>query len=221
MERKIHDFFAQEIMPEACARRIENRMTHSPKPFMQWRRIATVAAALVLVLALFNAEAISATADSLWNEIAHALKPEVAQELDKDVGNIGADKYNGYGGLTYTQGDHDSSVSWDCVSTFVEVVDGRLIFSGNGEYIDITDLCSEDKAYVYPLSSGNGTIHYLCVGGTADDYGYAELIFDYNKPDTPFVTAYTCNSFLTFDDEHVLRNWYSSLLISLGLDYLT
>ena len=221
MERKIYDFFDGETMPEDCARCIESRMIRRLKAAPAWRRYAAAAAAvLVLMLAVFNADAICAQAESIWDEIANALKPEVAAELDKEVGKIGAGKYIGYGAMTYIETDNGSAGSWDCSVNFLEVVDGRLIFTGNGEYIDITDLCSEDEAYVYPLDSGNGTIHYLCVGGTPEYFGYTELIFDYNKPDTPFVTGYGYNTADTIDDELIPRNWYANLLISLGLEYL-
>lgn len=177
MERKLYDYFDGETMPDDCAQRIEHRMTHRPKPAIQWRRFAAAAAVLTLMLAVFNAEAIYTQAASIWDEIATALKPEVAEELHKEVGKIDEGMYNGYGDLEYSEIDGVSSGSWGG-GNFVEVVDDRLIFTGNGEHIDITDLCSEEEAFIYTLNSGNGTIHYLCVGGTPENYGYCEYIYD-------------------------------------------
>ena len=56
MERKIHDFFAQEIMPEACAQQIdatlhENTSSRSPR-VIHLRRILTTAAILVCLSVL-------------------------------------------------------------------------------------------------------------------------------------------------------------------------
>ena len=187
MERKVYDFFEKETMPEDCARRIESSMIHHHKPVIQWRRFAAAAAALVLVLALFNAEAICATADSILDEITHALKPETQLKLNRDIGRVANGAYHVHSDLfAYHSG---SSVSWSGSCNFVEVADGRLYFTGNEEYIDITDLCSMEEAYVYPLNSGDGIIHYLCVGGTPDKYGYFEFIFDMTDEVAPWKTG--------------------------------
>lgn len=186
MERKVYDFFEGEAMPEDCVRKIETQMAHHPKPMIQWRRFAAAAAVLVLMLAVFNADSICAQADSILDEIANALKPEVAQELDKDVGKVEDDVINGYSHLQSS--NNGASVSWGG-GNFVTVKDGRLYFTGNGEHIDITDLCSMEEAYIYPLYSGNGTIHYLCVGGTPDNYGYYEFVYDLNDGEYPWKTG--------------------------------
>ena len=191
MERKLYDFFEGEAMPEDCAQKIEAQMIRHPKPMIQWRRCAVAAAAmLVLVLTLFNADSICAQADSILDEIANALKPEVAQELDKDVGKVEDGVINGYSHLQSS--NNGASVSWGG-GNFVTLKNGRLYFTGNGEYIDITDLCSMEKAYIYPLNSGNDTIHYLCVGGTPDNYGYCEFIFDLTDGEYPWKTGASFN----------------------------
>ena len=177
MERKLKVFFETQTMPEDCAQKIATQMTRHPKPMIQWRRCTAAAAAmLILVLAVFNVDAISTRAASIWDEIATALKPEVAEELYKEVGKVDEGVYNGYGNLEYSEINGVSSGSWGGAD-FVEVFEDRLIFTGNGEYIDITDLCSEEEAFIYTLDSGNGTIHYLCVGGTPENYGYCEFIY--------------------------------------------
>ena len=180
MERQVFEFFDGETMPDGLAAKIERRLTVRRSRTCALRRYAVAAAAMVvLMLAVFNADAICAAADSILDEIAHALKPEVVLELNRDIGRISDEEYHGYSNLEITVGDHSSSASYGG-SDFATVEDGRLYFTGNGEYIDITDLCSEDEAYIYILDSGNGILHYLCVGGTPDNYGLCEFIFDMN-----------------------------------------
>lgn len=62
----------------------------------------------------------------------------------------------------------------------VEFVDGRMIFIVNGENIDITDMASESKAFMYDYTDDEGIIHYWMVGITGpekDDYGFGEFLY--------------------------------------------
>lgn len=212
MERKVYDFFEGETMPEDCANRIEDRMTHRPKAAIQWRRFAAAAAAmLVLVLAVFNVDSICAQADSILDEITHALNPDIPRK----IGKVEEGVYRGYSNLITE--DNGSSSAWEGGS-FVTVQDGRLYFTGNGEFIDITDLCSNDKAYIYPLNSGNGTIHYLCVGGTPDNYGYCEFIFDLNTEEQPWKTGGGSNH-LDRNNNWEPYGWFVNVKETLGHPY--
>ena len=51
----------------------------------------------------------------------------------------------------------------------------RLIFTANGEHIDITDLVDENTPYIYAYVNADGDDCYIIVGGAAGDYGYADL----------------------------------------------
>lgn len=212
MERKINDFFEGETMPEDCVRKIETQMAHHPKPMIQWRRCTAAAAAmLILVLAVFNADSICAQADSILDEITHALNPDIPRK----IGKVEEGVYRGYSNLITE--DNGSSSAWEGGS-FVTVQDGRLYFTGNGEFIDITDLCSNDKAYIYPLNSGNGTIHYLCVGGTPDNYGYCEFIFDLNTEEQPWKTGGGSNH-LDRNNNWEPYGWFVNVKETLGHPY--
>lgn len=211
MEKKVYEYFDGEAMPDDCARKIEAQMTHHPKPMIQWRRFTAAAAALVLMLAVFNVDSICAQADSILDEITHALNPDIPRK----IGKVEECVYRGYSNLITE--DNGSSSAWEGGS-FVTVQDGRLYFTGNGEFIDITDLCSNDKAYIYPLNSGNGTIHYLCVGGTPDNYGYCEFIFDLNTEEQPWKTGGGSNH-LDRNNNWEPYGWFVNVKETLGHPY--
>lgn len=208
MERKVFEYFDGETMPEDCARRIEGSLVLRPKPAIGWRRFAAAAAVLVLMLAVFNADGICAQADSILDEITHVLNPDIPRKL----GEVAEGIYQGYSNLITE--DDGTSATWEGGS-FVTVQDGRLYFTGNREHIDITDLCSNDKAYIYPLNSGNGTIHYLCVGGTPDNYGYCEFIFDLNAEEQPWKIGGGSNH-LDRDNNWEPYGWYVDVKETLG-----
>ena len=44
--------------------------------------------------------------------------------------------------------------------------------------IDVTDQCSETEYYRYEIVKSNGYRNVIFVGGTVEDYGWVELIFD-------------------------------------------
>ena len=54
----------------------------------------------------------------------------------------------------------------------IAVESGRLFFTANEEHLDVTDLCSEETAYVYVLQDNTGIRHYFIIGGTPDSPGY-------------------------------------------------
>ena len=43
---------------------------------------------------------------------------------------------------------------------------------------DITDKCSTDTYFRYDYTDADHITHVIVIGGTADDYGYAEYLFD-------------------------------------------
>ena len=53
---------------------------------------------------------------------------------------------------------------------------GRLWFEADGQHIDITDKVDENTPYIYERTDPNtGEKGYVIVGGTAEDFGWAEL----------------------------------------------
>lgn len=58
----------------------------------------------------------------------------------------------------------------------VEVSDGQIYFVLNGTKTNITEFCSDTTAYVYETTDTDGTQHFLLIGGTPDNVGWAEFI---------------------------------------------
>ena len=56
--------------------------------------------------------------------------------------------------------------------------EGQLWFTANGENIDITEQVSEDRAFTYKYTDGQGITHYLIVGGAPETFGYAECPYN-------------------------------------------
>lgn len=172
MERKIHDYFETETMPDDLSRQIEETLTvPARKPSRsRWVRAAAIAASLVLVLMVVFSGQVTTTFAEFYDFIIHTQKPEVTEPL----GQVDEDTIVSYGGIVEHRSDDGvSSGSFSPgLNDPVTVEDGRLYFIANGEHIDITDLCSEEEAYIYVLQDSTGVRHYFAVGGTPDDYGY-------------------------------------------------
>ena len=59
-------------------------------------------------------------------------------------------------------------------SAIIAQEEGRLWFVATGERIDVTDLVDETTPYVWTRWLEDGSLHYIIVGGTPEDYGWAE-----------------------------------------------
>lgn len=198
MEHEIREFFASETMPADCALRIEAAMVqprnHRPLP----RALSAVAAVLALVLMLGSIPVVRAGAQDIYERFIHTIAPEQADE----IGTVAEDHVVLINGFHATSGDatgNDLDV-WlyeEENVKFCESRNGRLYFIGNGENLDITDLCSADKAFVYAVADKDGRVGYLAVGGTPESYGqycYFPIVSDqvtnfevcdYNSSSTP------------------------------------
>ena len=56
----------------------------------------------------------------------------------------------------------------------VVITDGRVYFTLDGSYRDITDQCSATTCYRYESTDPDGTHHTILVGGSIDHIGWAE-----------------------------------------------
>ncbi len=75
------------------------------------------------------------------------------------------------------KGSHET-IDWpDGSADPVEVRDGRLWFTADGQEVDITDLVDEDTPYIYIITLEDGGLDYVIAGGTPENYGYAEVVF--------------------------------------------
>lgn len=58
----------------------------------------------------------------------------------------------------------------------VELRGGRLWFTADGQELDITGLVDENTPYIYTRTDpGSGTTGYIIVGGTPENFGWAEF----------------------------------------------
>lgn len=80
-------------------------------------------------------------------------------------------------GAGVIQDEHQLSVDHSESDPPAQLEDGRLIFTADGQHIDITDLIDQRTAYVYATVNA-GLPTYIMVGGTPEDFGYAEVWVD-------------------------------------------
>lgn len=82
--------------------------------------------------------------------------------------------------VTYIEATDETQfvVAYDEHKSYAKVENGRLYFTFKNEMIDITDECSDTRYYRYEISNPEGTKSVIFVGGTIDDYGWVELLFD-------------------------------------------
>ncbi len=60
----------------------------------------------------------------------------------------------------------------------VEVRDGQIYFVLDGSDTNITNQCSEETCYQYETVDDQGYRHVVLIGGTSDNIGMAEYIWD-------------------------------------------
>lgn len=165
MEQKLTKAFNAVHMEEKCMKKVEDAMNsksenrYSTRP--AWCRIATAAACLVLVAACITVPVMGASTD-IFDEIFARMIEESEIEIEevKSLGsNIMAvrDKEGGTGTMSVA-GPAD----------FLAESDGRLYFTANGEYIDITDKISYEEPFIYIYTDEEQIIHYIAVGGVYD-----------------------------------------------------
>ena len=180
MERKIHDYFETETMPEDTSRRIEASLTGTKRTVTRpnWGRAAAIAASVMLVLAMAFPGQITTAFAQVYDFFIHPQSPEETMYL----GRIGEDDYVTYGSIAGGDDGDAQYAQFDArTEAPAEVRDGRLYFTANGEDIDITDLCSMDTAFIYVMQDRTGTFHYIFVGGRPDNWGYGSIM---KKPGT-------------------------------------
>lgn len=87
-------------------------------------------------------------------------------------------------------GDSYSSISTGFMNDPVEVLDDQIYFVLDGSNINITDQCSEKTYYKYETVDNDGYRHVILIGGTPDDVGMAEYIWNSNGILKGSVTSY-------------------------------
>lgn len=106
--------------------------------------------------------------EELLSEEMAAAKADFEDGLRYTEGNI-TYIYSGDGGSTL----YDTSLH----TPFTEWVDGRVFFTANGEYLDITEEFSEEEPFTYIFTDRHFLIHYIAIGGTAENPGHLEMVY--------------------------------------------
>ena len=70
------------------------------------------------------------------------------------------------------------SIDYDENKDYTLVENGRLYLVVGDEKIDVTDKCSSTEYYRYESVNKDGSKNVIFVGGTTDNPGWVELIFD-------------------------------------------
>lgn len=218
MEKQIMEFFDSETMPDACARRIEAALK-SPKvtrrPML--RALGAVAAALLLVLAIGNFDTLRVYAAEVYQQILHAISPSSVNEIGRVESGITVS----FTGTVFVEAEADPNYAFDRylpdTQTHLAQVDGdRLYFIANGERIDITDQCSMDAPFIYAAQEPTGRVYYLVVGGTPENWGEMELIWD---PDQVGVDEVGWRFFVSYNatdpDTHEYYAWAAEAMEQL------
>lgn len=78
-------------------------------------------------------------------------------------------------GAGAVQEENRFSVDFSGSQPPVRLENGRLIFTGDGQHVDITDRVDRQTPYVYETVNAGRVPTYLIVGGTPDRLGYAEV----------------------------------------------
>ncbi len=162
MKQQMKELFDQITMSEECEMRIEKMLNeHTGKKKFGTKRKVMVAAIAAAALCALPVTAYAATGGNLF----HFLSGN---------GMIFHETQGEDGAIAHVQIDTSKESS-----LFVKE-DGRLYLhnADTGEKIDLTDLLSETEPYIYSSEDSEGSTHYLIIGGTADNYGYAEFIRD-------------------------------------------
>lgn len=191
MDQKLTDAFNALHMDERCANQVENAMRRrietqtNARPL--WRRIAATAACLVLVAMFIAVPALAGTQNIYEKFLGEMISKSGITEIEEI-------KYLGSNSAFVKDKDgHTASFSVAGPADWLTEQNGRLYFTANGEYIDITDKISYDEPFIYIYTDEEQIIHYIAVGGVYDpdpaktDHGWCEYF--QNAPGTePFTT---------------------------------
>lgn len=90
--------------------------------------------------------------------------------------------YNLVSGSGVRQNETRFSVDFSNENPPAAVKDGRLWFIADGQCIDITDITDGETPYICTsVNPDTGSRAYIIVGGTPDDFGYAEIWINHGK----------------------------------------
>lgn len=128
-------------------------------------KIAIAVAAVIVCFAGVNGICYAKTGQSL---IKKFYEFQLANGVDVEI-KEGVDGNEEYALMAIT-GDVEAS--------YILVENDRLYFVFDNTKTDITDECDAESYYRYDYTDESGLHHVIIVGGTIDDAGWAEYVFD-------------------------------------------
>lgn len=169
MKEQVKEMFAEVTMPEETAQKIRHTMQQARKSrrhgvLVLGRTAAAITAMLALVLTV-SPTARAAAKDLVRYVIADASF--VRDDQTGDVLEIAIDE------------ETDGHM-------FVETSDGKMYFSVDGQYIDITGKTSMEKPYIYTYIDDANVEHMLIIGGVPDNFGVSEFYRDVSEDAEPW-----------------------------------
>ena len=117
------------------------------------RWLAIVAAALCACLALVG-----------WT-----YGEQIYRLISGQTVTVGGD--SGMGSVTVEMSD---GLNENGDPAIIALEEGRLWFVAGEERVDVTDLVDEETPYIWTQRQEDGSLHYIIVGGTPEDYGWFE-----------------------------------------------
>lgn len=159
MERQIQNTFNKIRMNKERKQEIRAELEGKEKRSHMWiGYVAGIAACITVLLGIpATRSAIVHAADYVRQMFYTAGGTEVVYE------NYGSES-------RFTIGHLDKE--------YAEVEGGRLYLVIGDEKIDVTDQCREDAYYRYEVTNDDGGRSILFVGGTVENPGWIELVFD-------------------------------------------
>lgn len=169
LQDKVKKSYDQVIMSQTCEQQIRNAMLAKSNERRtvksRYRFIPRPVMACALIIGLFLSVDGAVYAYSGNGIISYFLSFAQNAVFTREVDENGAESAS-------------ASFNTSEVVAPAQYADGSLVFTANGEKIDITAQVSETRAFTYTYVDAEKVTHYLIVGGAPQEFGYAEFMKD-------------------------------------------
>ena len=91
--------------------------------------------------------------------------------------------------------------------TIITLEEGRLWFVAGDQRVDVTDQVDEETPYIWTQWLEDGSLHYIVVGGTPEDYGWFEGV---TAPDGSGGGSGILHSRTDLPNEPMDPTWYTA-----------
>lgn len=169
LQDRVRESYDKVMMSQTCEQQIRNAMlterNRKKTARISYRYIPRPAMACALAIGLLMAVNGAVYAYSGNGIISYFLSFAQNAVFTKEVDENGSES---------------ASASFDTSEAVAPAVyaEGTLVFTANGENMDITAQVSDTKAFTYTYVDAEKATHYLIVGGQPQEFGYAEFIKD-------------------------------------------